>query len=335
MFSFNFKCMKDITFPFVDSHFIDKLDYEQPDKLFADNNFDSGSAFYNHYGFAKTLLFIFFANLIFLAIKLITVLFKFNKKCLKKTLKWFSGLFHFSIYLRICIEAILFIFISFILELSQFDSFEGHKVSYIITWVSLLVITILVILLPIHFFVFRTGGKIRTKFFSELYNGTKDKPLWKLNTLVFIIRRLLWTLVVVLMRNTDIWSRTIVFTCIQILALAYSVFIRPFQATKDTIIDIINELSFTFICMMVTVCNEEQRWFKTLSQVLIYFLMCNWAVTGLVTLVYTIISCIKKCRKDRYKRYIQKQVAVKRRERTLKEEHPKTDETFKGKFSTF
>ena len=133
MFSFNFKCMKDITFPFVDSHFIDKLDYEQPDKLFADNNFDSGSAFYNHYGFAKTLLFIFFANLIFLAIKLITVLFKFNKKCLKKTLKWFSGLFYFSIYLRICIEAILFIFISFILELSQFDSFEGHKVSYIIT----------------------------------------------------------------------------------------------------------------------------------------------------------------------------------------------------------
>ena len=62
MFSFNFKFMKNIPLPIIDSLFIDKLDYEQPDQLFEENNFDSGSAFYNHYGFVKTLLFIFLAN---------------------------------------------------------------------------------------------------------------------------------------------------------------------------------------------------------------------------------------------------------------------------------
>ena len=65
---FDFKFLKSVQIPVLESgpSFVDKLDYEQPDELFADNEFESGSAFFNCFQIYKALLIFLFFNMLFL-----------------------------------------------------------------------------------------------------------------------------------------------------------------------------------------------------------------------------------------------------------------------------
>ena len=80
------------------------------------------------------------------------------------------------------------------------------------------------------------------------------------------------------------------FMLVQSSYLAYAMIVRPFEETKDNLIEIISELGFTFVCIVVTICNEESRWFKGLDQILIYSLMMVGIAIFVVTLVDFIIG---------------------------------------------
>ena len=71
--SFDFEFLKLMEFPVLESgpSIVDKLDYEQPDELFADNNIESGSAFYNHFQFIKALFIILLYNIAFIVLRFI------------------------------------------------------------------------------------------------------------------------------------------------------------------------------------------------------------------------------------------------------------------------
>ena len=71
--SFDFEFLKFMEFPVFESGpaFIDEIDYEQPDELFADNEIESGSAFYNHFQFIKAMFIMFLLNTAFIVFRFI------------------------------------------------------------------------------------------------------------------------------------------------------------------------------------------------------------------------------------------------------------------------
>ena len=65
---FDFQFLKFVKIPVFESgsSIIDKLDFDQPDGLFADNEFESGSAFFNCFQIFKSMLIFFLLNMLFL-----------------------------------------------------------------------------------------------------------------------------------------------------------------------------------------------------------------------------------------------------------------------------
>ena len=68
---FDFQFLKFMKFPVLesDSSLIDKIDFEQSDELFADNEYESGSAFYNCFQIIKAMLIFLIFNITFIVIR--------------------------------------------------------------------------------------------------------------------------------------------------------------------------------------------------------------------------------------------------------------------------
>ena len=68
---FDFKFLKFIQIPVLESgpSFVDKLDFKQPDELLAENEFESGSAFFNCFQITKAMLIFYLFNMAFLVYK--------------------------------------------------------------------------------------------------------------------------------------------------------------------------------------------------------------------------------------------------------------------------
>ena len=178
------------------------------------------------------------------------------------------------------------------LEFSQFESAEGNSVSYSLAVLGFILIFSF-ILIPVHYFKYRQNGAIETRYLAEVYDGFKDIAWSKLYMFIFILRRFLMASVIVFMRNTNVWIRCVSFTVIQIAALVYTLIFRPFDETNDNLIELINEITYLIICITITVCNEESRWFSSLDGILIFSLMIVGILIGIIIIVSIVTDCIK------------------------------------------
>ena len=151
-------------------------------------------------------------------------------------------------------------------------------------------------LIPLHYFMYRDSGRINSKYCSELYNGTKNKIIFKLYMLFFIIRRFISALILVFLRSVNIWVRCIPFSIVQFTALIYVAKFRPFAEVKSNIIEIMNEVIFSILCIILTVLNQKSMWFPSLANILIYALMSNgfWIIFILSSDIT--IVCLEKYR---------------------------------------
>lgn len=188
------------------------------------------------------------------------------------------------------------------LEISQMKSMKNHQVSYFITCLFMVVILIGICLIPVHYFKYRRGTKITSKHFSELYGDTKEKPICKLYTLAFILRRFFTAFSLIAMRNYNIWYRCIAFTFLQYAALTYAIMFRPFAQTKHNLIEIMNEAIFSLLCTTISIFNSSKMWFGGLSKILIYTLTVNGSMISVILFVSMAIGIFQKCKNRRNKR---------------------------------
>ena len=178
------------------------------------------------------------------------------------------------------------------LEFSQFESAEENGLSYAIAVLGFIAMFAF-ILIPVHYFRYRQDGAIETRYLAEVYDGFKDTAWSKLYMFIFILRRFAMAFVVVFMRDADVWIRCSFYTLIQIAALVYTFIVKPFDESKDNLIEIINEVTYTLVCLIITVCNEESKWFDGLDSILIFSLMIVGLLIGIIINIDIIIGCIQ------------------------------------------
>ena len=191
------------------------------------------------------------------------------------------------------------------LEFSQFESAQDNGLSYTFALVGFIA-SFAFILIPVHYFKYRQDGAIKTKYLKEVYYDFKDTTWSKLYMFIFILRRFTMALVIVFMRDANVWVRCIFYTLIQIVTLVYTLKIKPFKEANDNTIEMINEITYTALCIIITICNEESRWFSGLDSILIYSLMFVGLLIGVIIIVDTMVSCIQMYQKRKAKRRTEK-----------------------------
>ena len=118
---------------------------------------------------------------------------------------------------------------------------------------------------------------------------------------IFILRRFMMALVIVYMRDANVWIRCISYTFIQFAVLVYTIVVRPFGQVKENLTEIVNEVTYTVLCIVITIFNDESRWFDDLDKILIYGLMVAGILITIIINVDMIYGCIQKYRQKKAK----------------------------------
>ena len=202
---------------------------------------------------------------------------------------WFADFFYFTVYLRLLTESSMFIFISLMLEISQFDNLNDNKASYSLAIIGF-VLTLSFLLIPFHYFKYCDKGTIDTIYFGEIYDGFKDNHASKLYMFIFLLKRFLMACVIVFMRNANVMLRCILFISIQFCVLVYLIIFRPFEDKKNNLIESINEIACLILCITITIFNDESKWFDGLDGYLIYFLVIVGVIIGAIINIDMIVS---------------------------------------------
>lgn len=224
---FDFYYFENIPIPYLEEEVM-KMGYTHPYKEYRENGYSSGSFFVSEFQLVKTIIAILILHIIVFAF--------WKLACRKKRLSFIETP---SIYIRMFLEAFLFSFLVASNEVFRAESAYQNLASY--------TISILYSIAALFFVIFILGyyklkkDITQTQFFTELFEGLKDKHLCKLYHFFFLLRRLLIVCVVLFMRDLDIYTKTSVFFSFQLLSLAYVVIYRPFIATQGNLIDIIND----------------------------------------------------------------------------------------------
>ena len=190
-------------------------------------------------------------------------------------------------------------FISSMLEISQFDNINHNLTSYIISCLSLPFICLVVSLIPIHYLKFRKNSIEGSKYFEELYEGTKSNSTSRLYIFIFIVRRAITALSLVMFRALNVWIRCISFTSIQLASAIFTIIVKPFDSAKDNIIEILNEAIFLILCIIITICNDESFWFPSLSHVLISIMLANNVIINVIVITEIIVNISIKWKKKK------------------------------------
>lgn len=166
-----------------------------------------------------------------------------NIKVIKMVLKEGFALFHFTIYLRLLLEVYLFALISSANEVYYYQNAPYFTVSYIFS-IGIIIFLLLFMLFTIFYFIKYGTRSMSWKLFQELYKETQDKKISKLFPFVFLLRRTLVVAILILMKSVPEIARVSAYIGLQILSVAYILYVRPLRTMRDNFIEGINEVVY-------------------------------------------------------------------------------------------
>ena len=114
---------------------------------------------------------------------------------------------------------------------------------------------------------------------------------------MFMARRIISVAWVILSAGLPKLARIILYAFIQFMTTGYTIFARPLEASRDNIIEIMNDvLYFLFWCSLIYF-NEEDRWNYTVSMIYTsVFTFNSLAIAGVQTgyLIKNLVKYLKK-----------------------------------------
>lgn len=286
---FNFKFLKFLQPSFVDE-IISDIDYVHPYEEYRDNNFESGSFLINQLQLIVTLVELAMLHLAFLLfLKLFdwdikNWLFVFVKNYLKNML-------HFQIYIRLAIEAYLFAFLAAFSEFYRFKDAGSHLFSYAFSCLCSFLLLGFGAFILIFYLMFKKH--IDHPYVKELFAEFKDILSAKIYFFTFILRRSFMVFIFVLMREVDIYVKLSVYTTLHFCNLIYLSRTRPFNEKLDNIIEILNEVLYITICILMSLIQEQPKSLNWFDKLMIGVIIVNTIIISTLVFTFFIINLVK------------------------------------------
>ena len=327
LFSFDFISLRNLTGV---SYIFDYIDRNQTDEYLYKIGIKSESSLVNHFNLFMLILSVFILHLIFECLKFWSKSW-IKKKKVKKNWLVISKFFNFSVYIRIILESILFLFLSIFSELRNAKTSKiSEKVSILISGIlstmACLFITVW-IYQSLKFDLKKNKGK--SNKYQEFFRGLKEKWIWRPNTLLFILTRLLSVILLIIFSYISKGSKIGALFIIHFSEFLYILIVRPFKYAKDNIIEILYKLTFQIAIIMLFFLNDNNEW-------LYIQILLSGPIAGSIVSIISIINqmCAKLQMKSKTK------ISVKKRKEEFKfddlqqpkvEKNQKEDWGFKNK----
>ena len=126
---------------------------------------------------------------------------------------------------------------------------------------------------------------------KSFFRGIKFDKKYRFYVTVLLLRKLLF--VSVLISWVSISSRTliIILSIIQVFYAMYVFYIRPYEDSKGNLIEVLNEIYFSFLIIFLSVINTENEWDSTKTSAYMWVLISNQLMIFLIVLsrIYSII----------------------------------------------
>lgn len=229
---------------------------------------------------------------------ILTRLFKCEKypKC-KKLFEKILEYFQFGVYLRLILEAYVFMIMASFSEACRPSYFNSHPFSYVLAFFFNIVLFMFPVFIGVYYLLKR--HKVSDNpFVHEIYKDMKNTHMCKLYHLVFTVRRIVIVVLVITLKDIETSYRLTTFTMFQLFAFGYCVLFKPFEGVKDNFIEIINDVTYFVLCVMIMILNQVDYTNLLLSIPMIYVVLANGAIVIITMYADNILTIVRRCRKS-------------------------------------
>jgi cysteine-rich repeat protein len=234
-----------------------------------------GSTLYNVTGLLFIIVLILIVHTIFYFINDMTLEKKSESSWMKFT-HLIVNYLSFSIYLRMFMLCFLFLLCWSIPEIRRFKNSSDNFESYI--FATLVLVLTFALTITITIIICKTPNETEVsqmKLAKEIFYVIKKNKLARSYWAVFLLRRLLFVLVVFSMYSVDSSIKHILFTSVQTFYLCYIVISRPFIRIKDNAGEILNEVFYLSFLWFSFYEFHNQDWEDTTSTVFMCTIVSN------------------------------------------------------------
>ena len=270
----------------ITSHF----DYSLSDTMFEDVDIQSDNTIFNISSLLTTII---YAICIHFLIILLRKLFSWIKsegkwssliKVLKSVISNFYITLTFGYYIRVILETNEYLLFSSIYESYNFHTSKPlERFSLAVAILIIFSCIILIVIVIILAFSSYTINEEEHNKIGEIFSGIKMNIKHKMYVPLLLIRRALFVALLVTLNSLSSKIIIGILTPFQIIYCALIIIIRPFEETKWKMIEIINEVYFTFLLGGLIFFNYEDEW----SSVTTYFYM--WSIVSNTVVVFIIV----------------------------------------------
>jgi hypothetical protein len=194
------------------------------------------------------------------------------------------NLFTFTMYVRVLFEGYQFLF------LASFSELKNANVSEVYTALSFsisclfTVICIVFLLLTLYMYCstkdnFNKDERLK---FGELFSGLKETNNARSYSFFVLLRRVLFVSLLVGLNTFASFWLVAGMAVIQTFYLAYIVALRPFDKVSNNIIEVVNEVFYWILIVLLFHLNKEIKWTDFASRAYLGIIVGNTMIIGLV-----------------------------------------------------
>ncbi|CAI2379955.1 unnamed protein product [Moneuplotes crassus] len=238
-------------------------------------------------------------------------------KC-KKIMEKFFVFMTFNVYIRLIIQGFLFLMLSIV---SEFKAFNTSRTITIVSLVMCFMFTFGLIIFSILALAWYLSGWSNESEFhnhwsiTELGSGLKNTKWAKMYSLVFLVVRLSYVLVLVLLSSPDQprdksfgdsslntyyieWS---IFFSTQLAFCVYMIWVRPFEDFTNNIVEGINQIFYICAIVPLLFMCSEPSWTESKEDIFIFILLSSPFLNSIINFINLIIILYKKLKPSKPK----------------------------------
>ena len=251
------------------------FDHSQENSMLSDFKIKSSSTFVNHFNIALIIVMVVIFHM------MILMIYALSKKWSKLAT---SNIFP-SVYLRVCIELSISVYLNGFVEIYQMKLSNGSRIiSFCITLVVVLSL-ITVNIVAFYKWIMLVKNQPTGTRFEEFFKGLKVSNTAYLYTVFIMMRRMLSIMIVTVCTSLPMYVKVVMFVIVQLVAWLYIVIVRPFNATKNNIIEVLNESIYLVLSLSLLYYNEINWWDTVTSSIVIQTLLWDSLIIALICMI--------------------------------------------------
>ena len=244
----------------------------------------SGSTFVNIFALIWAVILIGVAHIWYLCLfKRLLTWCEERPTCIKYLNKVYQ-LLTFTIYIRLILEANIFIMLTSLSEIKSWNTASASKIASLIIaiiweilWIALLVLTFM------HWIYNRKLENIDHYMpLKAFFDGLKHQSKARLYSTVLLLRRVFLTTFLIIGSSISSIGIIIPMMIIQFVYLSLFIIVRPHSWVKDNVLEITNEVYYFVLIVLLVHFNSDSRWNGTAESVYFCLIVSNSIIIVLI-----------------------------------------------------